>query len=281
MYPDEPDTATFRRIIEWIDDLCCVLPLEVAVDALRADRLPARAAAITFDDGYLNNLTVAKPLLEEVGLPATIFVAVDPVREGIMWNDLLIEAARTASADADLGDFGLPPFRCREDRVVQMQAMISALKPRCPAQRWEWSCEIYRRLVGTPRPRLMMTEEDLARIGGSGIDVGAHTITHPILTSISDEVAREEIAGSRRWIAERIGRSPRLFAYPNGIPDVDYVERHVAMVREAGFDAAVSTRWAAAGRRSSLFELPRFTPWERDAGGFASRLVKVCVRSYV
>src|SRR5262245_25846032 len=92
--PTEPDVEQFQQMVSWIDSFCRVLPLVEAVDALRNGRLPARAAAITFDDGYRNNLMLAKPVLKAMGLPATVFIAVDAVRSGIMWNDLIIEAVR-------------------------------------------------------------------------------------------------------------------------------------------------------------------------------------------
>ena len=66
-----------------------------------------------------------------------------------------------------------------------------------------------------------------------------------------------------------------LFAYPNGKPGTDYLtDVHPALVRELGFDAAVSTRWAAARRGEDLFQIPRFTPWDRSRLKFGLRLLR-------
>ena len=69
------------------------------------------------------------------------------------------------------------------------------------------------------------------------------------------------------------GQPVTLFAYPNGRPGRDYGDGHVQMVKDAGFQAAVSTRWAPAMRDSDPFQLPRFTPWDVTPGRFLARLL--------
>ena len=96
MLPGEPDAAEFDMLIGWISDLYRVLPLSEAVDRLADGTLPARAAAITFDDGYLDNLEIAAPILRKHGACATLFIATDAIERGIMWNDLVIDALRNA-----------------------------------------------------------------------------------------------------------------------------------------------------------------------------------------
>jgi len=277
----EPDRQRFERLLRWLGSLCRVLPLDEAVDALERGKLPSRAAAITFDDGYLNNLEVAKPALVAAGLPATVFVAAEPVRSGIMWNDLIIEGVRRGNGTHDLTDLGLGRFEVNDgNRWAYIERIINSLKYRELAERQELAMEVHRRLAETPPARFMLTEDQIVELEGDGISIGAHTINHPILTRLADADAREEISASRRWLAELTGRAPALFAYPNGRRGDDYDERHVRMVQEAGFTAAVSTRWAAAHQTSSMFELPRFTPWETSSLGFGLRIVKTCAASY-
>ena len=105
--------------------------------------------------------------------------------------------------------------------------------------------------------------------------------SHPILRLLDDSEARTEIAESRSWLRDVTGTKPTLFAYPSGKHGYDYDSRHTDMVRSLGFLAAVSANWACATRGSSLFELPRFKPWEDSDFGFASRLCKVVARTYV
>ncbi len=281
LLPGEPDVHRFEQILRWLSDLCHVLPLEDAVTRLHQGTLPARAAAITFDDGYRNNLELAKPALQAAGLPATVFVARDPLRRGIMWNDLVIEAVRNFSGCLDLQDLGLGTFDAAgDDRGACIRDLIGVLKYRDRGERDELSNELYRRAAGTEPPRQMLTEDEALDLQGDGISLGAHTLSHPILARLTDDLAFEEIEGSRRWLGALTGRLPMLFAYPNGRLGDDYESRHAEMVRASGFSAAVSTRWGAANQGSPVFELPRFTPWEQARPGFVSRILKTCVRSY-
>jgi peptidoglycan/xylan/chitin deacetylase (PgdA/CDA1 family) len=106
------------------------------------------------------------------------------------------------------------------------------------------------------------------------MQIGAHTNSHPILARLDSAQAEEEIAASKRTLEGILGRRVSLFAYPNGRPGRDYAEKDVAIVRRLGFDAAVSTRPAAAGRQDDPFELPRFTPWDRSMLRFGLRMVR-------
>ena len=90
---------------------------------------------------------------------------------------------------------------------------------------------------------------------------------------IDRAVARDEIDRGKRELEAMIGESVRLFAYPNGAPNRDYAPEHVALVRECGFSAAVSTSWGAASMRSNRFQLPRFTPWDRTRLRFGARML--------
>jgi hypothetical protein len=79
---------------------------------------------------------------------------------------------------------------------------------------------------------------------------------------------------SKQRLEALIGRKVELFAYPNGKPDTDYTSAHVQLAREAGFTAAVSTGWGTATSRSDIFQIPRFTPWDRSGLRYALRLVQ-------
>jgi peptidoglycan/xylan/chitin deacetylase (PgdA/CDA1 family) len=108
----------------------------------------------------------------------------------------------------------------------------------------------------------------------SGIGIGAHTVNHPILASIDLATARAEIAQGKQALEEMIGEKVPLFAYPNGKPDADYRAEHVALVKELGFEGAVSTAWGACKGEPDVFQLPRFSPWDRTALRFALRMAR-------
>jgi peptidoglycan/xylan/chitin deacetylase (PgdA/CDA1 family) len=274
---DVPDAATFERTMRWICEWFNVLPLLEAAARLKRGDLPARALSITFDDGYADNEEVAAPILRRLGLHATFFVATGFLDGGNMWNDRVIEAVRACAARwLDLGFLGLGTVQLASiaARRATIQHILARIKHEEPAQRQAFVERIEEACGATVRTALMMRSEQVARLAASGMDVGAHTVSHPILTRVSPAQAREEIADSKAALESIIGRRVALFAYPNGVPRRDYGAEHVELVRGIGYDAAVSTAWGVARPDADLFQLPRFTPWDRARARFALRLLQ-------
>ncbi len=120
----------------------------------------------------------------------------------------------------------------------------------------------------------MLDPQSVRRLRESGMTIGAHTVTHPILAGLDDTRARAEIHDSRDHLAEILREPIRVFAYPNGLPGRDYLTKHVDMVVQAGFKAAVSTSPLTARPGMNHYELPRFTPWGRTGWRFAARLAQ-------
>jgi len=186
-----------------------------------------------------------------------------------MFNDVVISAFRSAQAERlDLEPLALGRYSLRsaEERRLAADSVIGDLKYR-PDR--DARARSVLDLAGVAQPtNLMLTREAVRRLPEKGIDVGAHTVTHPILARTSADDAYREISDGKRELEELIGRPVTLFAYPNGKPGHDYVERDVRLVRDAGFHAAVTTAWGAAGMYTDPFQLPRFTPWVRDPWKF-------------
>ena len=266
LLPGEPTAGEFDGLLEHLATRFSVLPLGHAVERLHRGTLPHAALAITFDDGYADNLLVAAPLLHKHRLPATVFIATGFLDGGVMWNDRVIAAFRaTALPEIDLVPIGLGKHATTTaaERRTAMNRVLGELKYRTPPERERLSRGVLE-IVGCEAPTdLMLTSSGTRSLSGYGVDVGAHTVTHPILARADADEAWHEIAEGKRALESIVGRPVTLFAYPNGRPGHDYRPEHVRMVREAGFDAAVSTAWGAAQRTSDPMQLPRFTPWTR------------------
>lgn len=275
LIPDLPDEASFDRMLGWISSWFNVLPLDRAASMLACDRLPERAAAITFDDGYADNHDVALPLLRHHRLCATFFIATGFIDGGRMWNDSVIEAMRAFRGPVlDLTSLGLGahPAVSLGERRVAIASLIARLKYLPPAERLV-HCRAIADIVGASLPvNLMMTSGQVVALRDAGMQIGAHTVNHPILASIPDDEARVEMAASRATLESLLSEPITLFAYPNGKPAVDYLPQHVSLARDAGFTAAVSTRAGVTTRASDPLEMPRFTPWERGRLRFGARL---------
>lgn len=274
--PALPVAAEFERRMRWMRDWFNVLPLGDAVERLYAGTLPSRALAITFDDGYADNEEIAAPILARLGLSATFFVSTGYLDGGCMWNDRVIEAMRSSSRGSiDLGplDLGEHALATPAQRCAAADAVLDRIKHLEPARRQAVTDSIVE-LAGAPAmPRLMMRPEQVRSLVRQGMEIGGHTVTHPILARLSPDEAQAEIRDGKRALEDMIGRPLRLFAYPNGIPGLDYGAEHARMVRESGFDAAVSTAWGAGSQHSDRFQLPRFTPWDHTRLRYGARLV--------
>jgi peptidoglycan/xylan/chitin deacetylase (PgdA/CDA1 family) len=253
-----------------------VLPLSEALERLESRSLPARALSVTFDDGYADNLTVAAPIMRERGIRPTVFVATGYLDGGLMFNDAITEALRAAPERLDLSDLGLGGLELPDvdARRATIRRLVGELKYKPAAQRPALAAEIFRRAGATPPRDLMLSTAQVRSLRDAGVEIGAHTATHPILTRLSPEAAREDIARSRQVLEGILGDRVRLFAYPNGRPGEDYDERHVAMVRELGFSAALSTAWGAAHAGCDRYQVPRVAPWDDSPRRYAARLVK-------
>jgi peptidoglycan/xylan/chitin deacetylase (PgdA/CDA1 family) len=267
LLPGEPSADEFDALLAHVASRFRVVPLAQAARALYAGTLAPRTLAITFDDGYANNLDIAAPILRKHGMPATVFVATGYLDGRCMFNDAIIEAFRaTPHATLDLGALGLGSHALGSDaeRRAAIDAVLREVKPRAPEERDRIAREILRCAhVAAPRD-LMLTRASVRALGAFGLDVGAHSVSHPILARTPSDVAWHEIRESKRDLENLVHAPVTQFAYPNGRPGEDYTDEHVAMVREAGFAFAVSTAAGVASRDGDRLQLPRFTPWTRQ-----------------
>lgn len=274
--PDLPVAAEFEARMRWVKTWFNVLPLSEATDRLFKGTLPKRALAITFDDGYADNEELAAPILKKLGLTATFFIATGFLEGGCMWNDRITEAIRGYEADAiDLTPAGLTTYSLATEavRLESISSVLTAIKNIETVRRQATTDAIVKLSGATHSPLLMMRPGQVRNLRALGMDVGAHTVTHPILTRLSASDAFAEMRDSKTELERIVGVPVCLFAYPNGVPGQDYVVEHAAMARECGFSAAVSTAWGAASMQSNRFQLPRFTPWDRTRLRYGVRLL--------
>lgn len=271
---EEPDGTEFARDVERIASVFTVLPLAEAARRMAAGTLPARSACITFDDGYADNHALGAPVLERAGVPATFFVTGGAVDEGIMWNDMVIEAV--ARRKGPLVFSAVPEFAdTRLDGPALVSSLLGHLKYRPMEQRKRAAERFFRDNVDGKMPRLMMTRPMVADLARRGFDIGGHTMNHPILAELGDEQARQEIEGGSVWIEEVTGSRPRTFAYPNGKPNRDYSRRDAAMVAESGHELAVTTDWNLGGGTTDVYEIPRIGPWWREGRALSVGLLRL------
>jgi len=282
LLPDQVCASEFDWQLAVLDRWFTVLPLREAATRLRGGTLPIRSACVTFDDGYADNFAVALPILRRRRVPATFFLATGFIDGGRMWNDSVIETIRRAQGDTldarcvGLGTLSISTIGLRRQAI---ERLLAALKYLPLEERQRRAEELGAETARSLPFDLMMTAEQVRHLCASDMEIGAHTVTHPILTQLNSERANSEIRDSKRRLEAITGNSVTLFAYPNGKPGRDYRQAHVGMVKRLGFEAAVTTAWGVAHAASDPFQLPRFTPWDRTPGKFILRLFQNTFRT--
>jgi peptidoglycan/xylan/chitin deacetylase (PgdA/CDA1 family) len=251
--------ALFRQQLAFLARTRKLVTLEELVNHLAQGRDGSGMTSLTFDDGYLNNATIAAPILRELGVPATFFVATGFLdRRRWLWNDRLENALhRSALRSIEAGP------RTRSLENVEQRRLLLREKKRelkllpwreaeASVERFEQSLEVE---AGEPRGiHEFMEWNDAARLNSWGFSVGAHTVNHALLSRVPLEEARQEISASRDRVIAMVGRCNPVFCYPNG-KRADYTDQVVDYCR-GEFLAALSAEPGLA-RKEELFELRR------------------------
>lgn len=276
LLPGETDAAQLRMQLQVLRDSFNVLRLDAACEQLRRGVLPSRAVCLTFDDGYASNARVAVPILQELGLTATFFIATGFINGGRMFNDTVIETVRRLPQRADLqsvglGDCPLPDDQARRDLI---DTILSRVKYLPLQEREQWVDRLARLAQGNLPDDLMMTDQDVVRMHRAGMEIGGHTHLHPILTQVDPQQARDDINQGKQVLESLTGAPVVSFAYPNGQPGRDYAVEHTRMVRECGFAQAVTTARGIIRPQPDWWQLPRIGSWDRTPQRFAARLLQ-------
>lgn len=281
-----PDT--FESQLRALRQAFDLVPLRDLHQSLRTGRHSRPVASVTFDDGYLDNLTTAKPILERHAVPATVFVISGFVgrQDGFWWDRL---------ASAVLGDEPLPArLEIRAEASGAFEFADAALgahgssgrgaRRRLHDQLWSWLCDqpdaarlraldqlqrwCGRAPADDPDGRPMTADELRQLVADGLLDVGAHTMSHPRLSRLPRDAQAREIERSREDCRRILGREPLAFSYPNG----DYAPESVELVRRAGFRLACDSRADLAWADDDGHRIPRISVREESGDALSRRL---------
>ncbi|THB64909.1 MAG: polysaccharide deacetylase family protein [Gammaproteobacteria bacterium] len=254
-----------------------VLPINKAIQQLQEDTLPKRSVVITFDDGYANNYDLALPLLKKHNLSATFFICSGAIDGGIMWNDAIIESIQNhKGSQLNLSlDEGFSSRIAQKwptatiTQKIQLAQILRAELKYLPLTKRATLIEILKEKTSTEfSSNLMMASSQIKALADSGMEIGGHTLNHPILNKSDDAEAENEIFLDKEKLEKIIGKKINYFAYPNGKPKTDFSERDKVILKNAGYKAAFSTADGVAVNKSDLFAIPRFTPWDSKVNRF-------------
>ena len=269
-------TAVFAAHMAHIARHYRVLTVEELAERLQEGRVPRNALALTFDDGYRDNLTHAAPILTRHGVRATFFLATGFISTAeIPWYDRLAQAFKlTTRSSIETPGGAAVSLATTAERLAALASTLSHLKSRSDEEARRTMDALLDTLGVTDSKafkNLMLSWDDVHALTGLGFSIGAHTVNHPILSRVSAQRAWTEILGSRTMIETALGHAPSAFAYPNGRAG-DYTATVTSMVREAGFTCALTTRFGLNTAATSPWQLRRGGPWEDHSPTFALKL---------
>ncbi|MBK8267399.1 MAG: polysaccharide deacetylase family protein [Planctomycetes bacterium] len=232
-------------------------PLGEALDILQNGNRNSRPlAAITFDDGYQDNFRFAVPILNEVDLRATFFVISNLIGTSKRpWYDELAHLVSESESFAmALNWLNRNHFTSNSSHQLDAQGIVALAKKLGTDNRRELIEQLSEgRSEAVRTDDCIVTSQQMHAMQSAGHEIGSHSSTHEILTQLDDASLAHEVAGSRRQIEELLGRSIRLFCYPNGDTD----DRVVEAVRSAGYTHAVTTESGANLVSQDRFRLRR------------------------
>jgi CelD/BcsL family acetyltransferase involved in cellulose biosynthesis/peptidoglycan/xylan/chitin deacetylase (PgdA/CDA1 family) len=254
----------------------------VSLDQLAGGQVPSNGhkycVAVTFDDGYRDNFLYAFPILQKLGIPATIFLTTGYIESGqLPWYDQVRLAFKlTKQPRIDLHEIGGPDscFDANGGRLQALAHTLNWLRQVDESTRLRQLGEVFRALrVSGPLnlPNTLLAWDEIRQMSRRGITFGAHTVTHPVLAKLPVPRLQEEILGSKKTVEARLQRSIQHFAYPFG-KKADFSADAKQVVQAAGFLSAVTTISGVNDSEQDRYELKRFCLREPDIGMFGLKL---------
>jgi peptidoglycan/xylan/chitin deacetylase (PgdA/CDA1 family) len=239
----------FERQIRYLTERFAVLTVGEAIGRLsRGEPLPARSLSITFDDGYLDTLTRALPVLQRYGAACSVYVPTGGLEEGqLLWWDRVIAAlASTRRTELDLQEVGLTKrshliglhgvtaANHAEDVLNRLWALPATEQEACVDRIEQWLSPQANGLLHAQR----LSVQDLQTLHRQGVEIGAHSVNHPNLALAETSRLQHELHAGRQQLQSWLQSPVSGFAYPGGHLDTAAVQA----VAEAGYSYALTTQ---------------------------------------
>lgn len=296
---------TFEAQLQLIKKDAEPISLNEMINELHLGRVPWNTVALTFDDGYADNFFEALPLLKTKNIPATVFCVSTTInsKDELWWDFLeqifLVPGKLPRLSKIEIGDISveinLGDYGTYSENDALNYAHWSVLDQNDPTPRHvfyrkfysiiqsiqepEIRSKILTTLANLVEPNLLtrdshrtLTSKELIELSNEKlIDVGSHTVNHPILSKLSFENQVDEILVGRNELQKIIDKPVNLFAYPYGYQN-SYTDKTIRILEENNFKGAVTTSERAVLLDSNIFQLPRLTIRECSTDKFLKKL---------
>jgi peptidoglycan/xylan/chitin deacetylase (PgdA/CDA1 family) len=260
--PNIVTPTAFEAQIQSMASTACFITLQQYLDHRREGRpLSKKSIIITFDDGYKDNLTIASPILQKYGVPATFFISTGYIgTDEMKWEDQLscmIRRTEAAAISVSLPS-GNASFDISNDKekFKVIEALVGALSHLSQAERLTILDELRGqfKLSCADHAGVMMTWDDVQRIANTpGYSVGSHTVTHPHLTRIPLSEALIEVTSSKEQLESEIKQPITSLSYPYG----DFNSDIIAALKNVGYTCAGTIEYGSNNIHSDPFRLKR------------------------
>jgi len=235
--------VTFVKLLEYLQQRFHVVSFETFFRGEAEDAGKSKPRCLlTFDDGWRDTYTTAYPWLKKFGMPATVFLATGSIEgQGGFWVEQLKRAWTMPSSRAQMKSVLSQVTSQDKGQLTELEDIVEWLK-HMPAEKRH---SFLQRLLPSEQNSdcryevdSMLTWDEAIEMSRDGIEMGAHTVTHPLLSYENDATVERELRLSKQTLEEKLGKKVRAFAYPNG----DWDERVRRWVQQVSYECAFTTR---------------------------------------
>ncbi|MBF0571576.1 MAG: polysaccharide deacetylase family protein [Candidatus Omnitrophica bacterium] len=259
----------FKEQVRYLKKYYHIIKLEEFISCLVDPKpVPSSLVVITMDDGYRSNFTLAYPVLKEFAVPATIFLTTNFIdKKEYLWTDR-IEFALNGTAekyleivlDNNVYSYNLSDFRQKQltDRDIKSKLRKLPVVPR-DAVIEDIENKLKQKLQG-PNPPAMyapLERKDVMEMVRSNlVSVGSHTCSHVVLSACLQDMMKDQLLDSKKYIEELTEKACAIFSYPNGATG-DFNELSKRILKDSGYKCALTTIIGTNNAYSDIFELKR------------------------
>ena len=263
----------FNQHMEILKRYAHPLSIKDMLGLLEEGKVPPKTVCITIDDGYLDTLVEAKPIIEEHGIPTTVFVVTGQMGEEYWWDEIerhfvhshsSIDVLDHCAKELDLGNYfknGVATDRSKTISLIatRMSLLNSINRQQLLEKIRNWSgIDTKNKQPGvrslTPAELILLGESKL-------IEIGSHTETHPVLPKLSAQERKFEMSKSKQVLEEILDKAVDGFSFPNG----SFVRDDPVTVSHCGYRYACISENGLANSFDQKYTLPRF--WPRNVDG--------------
>ncbi|MCK0131206.1 polysaccharide deacetylase family protein [Flavobacteriaceae bacterium F08102] len=247
------DGLWFEKIVKYLKNKNNIITCADLEANLKGELSIKNGVLLTVDDGERSFYDIIYPIIKKHQIPMTIFVSPKiTIQEENFWFQEIegFNHLKFKKICAEILQIPLVSFL-----HIKVLALIKSMQ----IHEVQEAIEVYKSKYNVhKKPFQNLTVNELKELKSSGlVTIGAHTMTHPILLNETDEQASFEIGSSVQELSDLLNEQVKYFAYPNGIPAIDYNQREVEILKDLGIELSFSTRFTKVCKSSNKFEIPR------------------------